>query len=146
MPRRVSTRRKTLVAANVRGTARVTVVTMAVALAVVIAPAADASTPNPVSVTIAGDLQSELGCAGDWDPSCGATHLTYDPADDVWQQAFSVPSGDYSYKAALNDTWDESYGLNAVPGGTNIPLSIPRRDGRRRCSGIGERGPRSMRG
>ncbi len=25
-------------------------------------------TPDPSSVTIAGDLQSELGCAGDWDP------------------------------------------------------------------------------
>ena len=26
-------------------------------------------TPSPTSVTIAGDLQSELGCSGDWDPA-----------------------------------------------------------------------------
>ena len=41
-------------------------------------PTADAATPVSTSVTIAGSLQSELGCAGDWDPACAATHLTYD--------------------------------------------------------------------
>jgi len=25
-------------------------------------------TPDPVNVTIAGSLQSELGCPGDWEP------------------------------------------------------------------------------
>ena len=47
------------------------------AAALVLLPAATAShTPNPTSVTIAGSLQSEAGCAGDWDPACAATHLT----------------------------------------------------------------------
>ena len=36
-------------------------------------------TPPPDFVTIAGSLQSELGCAGDWDPTCAATHLTLMP-------------------------------------------------------------------
>jgi hypothetical protein len=44
-------------------------------------------------VTVAGDLQSEAGCASDWDPACAATHLTYDAADDVWQRTFSLPAG-----------------------------------------------------
>ena len=35
-------------------------------------------TTNPASVTIAGSLQSEAGCAGDWDPACAGTHLTFD--------------------------------------------------------------------
>src|ERR1051325_10471822 len=35
-------------------------------------------TPEPTSVTIAGSLQSELGCGGDWDPGCAATDLTFD--------------------------------------------------------------------
>jgi len=83
-----------------------------------------ANTPNPTSVTIAGSLQSELGCAGDWDPACAATHLTYDTGDDVWQGTFSVPSGGWEYKAALNDSWDENYGLHAAPGGDNIPLNL----------------------
>jgi hypothetical protein len=32
-------------------------------------------TPSPTTVTIAGSLQSELGCSGDWQPDCAATHL-----------------------------------------------------------------------
>src|SRR5207244_3602855 len=51
----------------------------------------------PTSVTIAGSLQSELGCSGDWQPDCAATHLTYDASDDVWQRTFSVPTGSWEY-------------------------------------------------
>ena len=89
------------------------------------APVALAShTANPASVTIAGSLQSEAGCSGDWQPDCAATHLTYDANDDVWQGTFALPSGSYEYKAALNDSWDENYGLHAQPGGANIPLPL----------------------
>jgi hypothetical protein len=78
----------------------------------------------PTSVTIAGSLQSELGCPGDWQPDCAATHLVYDAADDVWQASFDLPAGSYEYKAALNNSWDENYGAGAAPGGANIPLSL----------------------
>lgn len=81
-------------------------------------------TPNPTNVTIAGSLQSELGCPGDWQPDCATTHLTYDASDDVWQGSWTIPAGSYEYKAALNDNWTENYGLNATPGGANIPLSL----------------------
>ena len=81
-------------------------------------------TPDPGTVTIVGSLQSELGCAGDWDPACSATYLTYDASDDVWQRAFTVPTGNWAYKAALNDSWDENYGANAVPGGADITLAL----------------------
>src|SRR5438132_1011368 len=84
-----------------------------------------ANTPNPSSVTIAGSLQSELGCPGDWQPDCAATHLTYDAGDDVWQGTFSLPAGNYEYKAALNNSWDENYGLHAQPNGSNVPLDVP---------------------
>jgi glycosidase/fibronectin type 3 domain-containing protein len=94
-------------------------------IALVLVPSAAAShTPTPSSVTIAGSLQSELGCPGDWDPGCAATHLDYDANDDVWQKSFTVPAGDYEYKAALNGGWDENYGLHAQPGGANISLSL----------------------
>ncbi len=86
--------------------------------------AAASHTPNPASVTIAGDLQSELGCPGDWQPECAATHLTNDTADDVWQGTFTIPAGAWQYKAALNDTWDENYGAHAQPGGDNISLNL----------------------
>jgi len=96
-----------------------------VAAALVLLPAATAShTPNPSSVTIAGSLQSELGCPGDWQPDCGATHLTYDANDDVWQQTFSLPAGGWEYKAALNNSWDENYGLHAQSNGANVPLNL----------------------
>ena len=74
---------------------------------------------------VAGSLQAEAGCPGDWDPACAATHLTYDAGDDVWQGTFTLPAGTYEYKAALNDSWTENYGLHAQPGGSNIPLSLP---------------------
>ena len=79
---------------------------------------------NPASVTVAGSLQSELGCSGDWQPDCSATHLGYDPEDDVWQGAFNVPAGSYEYKAPLNDSWIENYGLHAQRDGANIPLNL----------------------
>src|SRR5437588_7480636 len=79
---------------------------------------------DPTSVTIVGSLQSEVGCGGDWQPDCAATHLGYDAGDDVWQGAWTVPAGSYEYKAALNNSWDENYGLHAAPGGANIPLNL----------------------
>ena len=93
------------------------------ALGLVLLPVATA-TPDPTSVTIAGSLQSELGCSGDWDAACVSTHLSYDAADDVWQGTFSLPAGNYEYKAALNNAWDENYGLHAVFNGGNIPTSL----------------------
>lgn len=81
-------------------------------------------TPAPSSVTVAGDLQSELGCSGDWQPDCANTHLGYDSDDDVWQGSFNLPAGSFQYKAALNDSWDENYGAHAVPGGDNIGLTL----------------------
>ena len=101
---------------------RVLLLTLAAGLLLI--PAATANTPAPVSVTIAGSLQSELGCPGDWDPACAATHLTYEAADDVWQGTFSLPAGGYEYKAALNDSWTENYGLHAGLNGANIPLNL----------------------
>ena len=61
----------------------VTLVTVLSAAAVVSAvlPARADHTPNPGSVTIAGSLQSELGCPGDWQPECAATNLTFDTDD-----------------------------------------------------------------
>ena len=84
------------------------------------APAEPAKTmlAAPASVTIAGDLNSEMGCAGDWDPACAAAHLTYDAADDVWQGSWALPAGNYEYKAALNDAWAVSYP------GSNVPLAL----------------------
>ena len=81
-------------------------------------------TAQPTSVTIAGDLQSEIGCPGDWDPTCANAYLIFDATDEVWQSMFTIPAGNWQYKAALNDNWDENYGQNATLNGPNIGLSF----------------------
>ena len=81
-------------------------------------------TPTPTSVTVAGSLQSEIGCSGDWVVDCATSHLAYDANDDVWQGTWTLPSGSYEYKAAINDAWDENYGAGATPDGANIPLAL----------------------
>ena len=109
---------------------KVYVVLIALAATGLVLPAATtaANTPDPTSVTIAGSLQVAAGCPVDWDPTCAVTHLTYDANDDVWQGTFALPAGSYDYKAALNDSWTENYGLNAVSNGSNIPLTVPSAD------------------
>jgi len=54
-------------------------------------------------------------------------HLTYDASDDVWQGTFTIPFGNAEYKAPLNDSWTENYGLNATRDGANIPIPAPAR-------------------
>ena len=81
-------------------------------------------TDSPTSVTIAGSLQDELGCPGDWQPDCIVTQLAYDNDDGVWQAVFDVPAGNWEYKSALDSGWDENYGAGATPNGANIPLGL----------------------
>jgi len=71
---------------------------------------------------LVGDLQSELGCPGDWQPECAETELAPTAMPDVYAAEFEVPAGSWKYKVAVGDTWDESYGLNG--GGDDIPLTI----------------------
>jgi hypothetical protein len=92
--------------------------------ALVTFPALADHTSNPTNVTIAGNLQDEIGCPSDWQPDCSVTYLSYDAEDDVWQNVFAVPAGNWEYKAALNNSWDENYGQNAEQNGSNIPLDV----------------------
>lgn len=94
---------------------------LAPVLAVVALALGGAASGAPTSVTLAGTFQHLLGCSGDWDPTCTSTDLT--PTDGVFVGAFSIPQGSYEYKAALNHSWDESYGRNG--GGDNIALAAP---------------------
>ena len=85
---------------------------------VAIAPAAAAER----TFALVGSLQSELGCSDDWQPACAATELAPTGTASIYAAEFEVPAGSYDYKVAVNDAWDESYGLNG--GGDNIPLSV----------------------
>ncbi|MDG4824771.1 pullulanase-type alpha-1,6-glucosidase [Asanoa sp. WMMD1127] len=95
-------------------------------LSLVAAPAFADHTPLPSQVTLVGSLQSELGCPGDWQPSCGETGLApVAGSPGLFRASFTVPAGAWEYKVALNGSWDENYGAGGAPGGANIPLTAP---------------------
>lgn len=85
---------------------------------------------QPDRATIAGTMQSELGCAGDWMPGCEKTNLSFDANSNIWKGTFEVTPGNDQdkkgprYKVALNGSWDENYGKNAARGGADIPLVV----------------------
>ena len=90
-----------------------------------LASATPARAEGTTSVTIAGSLQSELGCPGDWEAACAATHLSYDATDQVWQASFDLPAGNFEYKAVINDAWTNgNYGQNATYDGPNVVLNL----------------------
>ena len=62
--------------------------------------------PASSSVTVAGDLQSEMGCPADWNPACADTHLTFDTTDGQWHGTWTLPAGNYEWKVAINDAWN----------------------------------------
>src|SRR6476620_4857369 len=101
---------------------KVLVVSLVTALAG--APAAGANTPIPSTVALVGSLQSELGCPGDWQPECPQTRLQpVAGSPGVFRATFVVPAGNYDYKVALNNAWDENYGAGGAPGGANIAIT-----------------------
>ncbi|HZG96115.1 MAG TPA: alpha-amylase family glycosyl hydrolase [Mycobacteriales bacterium] len=83
--------------------------------------------PKPArsSVTLVGSLQSEVGCPGDWDPTCVTSRLAFDPTDGQWHGTFALPAGDYEWKVAIDGSWNENYGAGGAAGGGNIALSVP---------------------
>ncbi len=88
--------------------------------AVVLVPTTSAAAA--VSAALVGDLQSELGCPGDWQPDCTFTELEPTGEPGIFAAEFTVPGGRWEYKVALNDTWDESYGRDG--GADNAPLEL----------------------
>jgi hypothetical protein len=44
--------------------------------------------------------------------------------DGVWRKQFSLPSGSFNYFAALNGTFDQTYGLHGGNALTPVPLSV----------------------
>ncbi|MBK8447727.1 MAG: hypothetical protein IPL41_13880 [Micropruina sp.] len=72
------------------------------------------------TVTLAGNLQSELGCSEDWQPTCTATDLTQKGSS--YSRIFTIPAGSWELKVAINHSWTESYG--AEGGSANIPLTL----------------------
>ena len=86
----------------------------AVLLASLLVPAATVVAVDPTSVTIAGSLQSEIGCGGDWDRRAAPTRTSaMTQATTYGRERSPFPPASWEYKAALNDSFDENYGLHA---------------------------------
>jgi hypothetical protein len=83
--------------------------------------------PKPLvdTVTVAGSLQSEVGCPGDWDPACADSQLTFDPEDGMWRGTFVITPGSYEYKVAIDGSWEVNYGAGGAFNGSNIVLEVP---------------------
>jgi len=76
-------------------------------------------------VTAAGSFQSELGCPSDWSPDCLRSWLEDPDGDGVYTfSTTALPAGDYQVKAALNLSWDVSYGEGGSPSGANIDFNV----------------------
>ncbi|MGO0576609.1 pullulanase-type alpha-1,6-glucosidase [Ornithinimicrobium panacihumi] len=77
-------------------------------------------------ITAPGSHQDELGCPGDWDPSCMLPWLVDPDGDGVYTYSTTaIPAGNYETKVAHGLSWDENYGEGGAPGGANIGFSVP---------------------
>ncbi|UFN43842.1 pullulanase-type alpha-1,6-glucosidase [Nocardioides okcheonensis] len=77
----------------------------------------------PATVTLAGSLQDELGCASDWTPDCEASGLTRQD-DGTWALEADLPAGAYGFKVTIDGSWDENYGAGGAAGGADVPLVL----------------------
>lgn len=101
------------------------VFTVTVAMGTLMIPSVFADhTADPTSVAVIGDLQSELGCPGDWQPDCVVMELATGISDPVWRATFTVPAGAWQYKVALNDSFTENYGANGTQNNIDLTLGV----------------------
>ena len=73
-----------------------------------------------------GSFQSELGCPGDWDPTCLRSWLQDPDGDGIYTfETTALPAGSYETKVAIDEDWAENYGQGGVLNGSNIPFNVP---------------------
>lgn len=75
--------------------------------------------------TVPGSFNSEVGCGGDWDPSCLQTFMSDADNDGVFTFVTeAIPAGNYEFKVATNESWgNPNYGVGG--GGANVQLNVP---------------------
>ncbi|MFE4198404.1 glycosidase [Paenarthrobacter sp. NPDC056912] len=79
--------------------------------------------PQPDAVAIAGDFNTILGAAEDWAPQYDEAQMQFNPLVQVWTLTAELPAGVYTYKIALNRSWEENYGAFGVRDGANHELN-----------------------
>ena len=80
---------------------------------------------NSVIAVAPGNFQSELGCPGDWDPSCLRSWLQDPDGDGIYTfETTALTAGNYEGKVALNEAWDVNYGQGGIQNGANIAFTV----------------------
>ncbi len=95
--------------------------------AVALVPVALAPTAHAAdrTATLVGDLQSEAGCPGDWQPDCRATDLVQQPGTTTFTKDLAVPQGEWNIKVAINHDWAEAYGKDGGSANITFRLAAP---------------------
>ena len=81
--------------------------------------ASNGAVKQPAAVAVAGDFNVLLGSPANWAPQYDEAQMELDLADQLWKIAVEIPAGHYSFKIALNRSWDENYGAYGVFDGPN---------------------------
>ena len=77
---------------------------------------------QPEAVAIAGDFNTLLGAPENWAPQYDEAQMTFDFAAQQWKISSELPAGSYTFKIALNRSWDENYGAFGTFDGPNHEL------------------------
>jgi len=75
--------------------------------------------------TLVGSLQSEIGCADDWTPTCTAGDL--EPVGgDRFATTVTLPAGQFAFKVVADHTWDTAWGFGGSdePDAPDVPLVL----------------------
>ncbi|MEC5181743.1 pullulanase X25 domain-containing protein [Arthrobacter sp. CG_A4] len=89
------------------------------------APAAAAASASvqtidqPEAVAVVGDFNVLLGAPANWAPQYDEVQMELDLVDQLWKLAADLPAGFYSFKIALNRSWDENFGAFGAFDGAN---------------------------
>jgi hypothetical protein len=83
------------------------------------------SIDQPEAVAIAGDFNVLLGAPANWAPQYDEAQMKLDAVDQLWKLSADLPAGHYSFKIALNRSWDENYGAFGAFDGANHELHHP---------------------
>ncbi|MFB0837703.1 MULTISPECIES: pullulanase X25 domain-containing protein [unclassified Arthrobacter] len=78
--------------------------------------------PQPEAVAVAGDFNTILGAPEDWAPQYDEAQMEFDFLDQLWKKSAELPAGYYTFKIALNRSWDENYGAFGTFDGPNHEL------------------------
>ena len=78
--------------------------------------------PQPEAVAVAGDFNTILGAPENWAPQYDEAQMEFDFLDQLWKKSAELPAGYYTFKIALNRSWDENYGAFGTFDGPNHEL------------------------